>query len=339
MSIFDDPMQYVRSFDWQNQKVDVVPMNREKYSESTFLDRRTLGLDVPKSASLARLLQEYHQLDLPSPKLGFIFHTAFCGSTLLSRCLDLPGYSMVYKEPLTLHQVAFAKRYEGPSDLFGDTSECLSVALTLLGKNFTQHETILIKPSDSCANIAREMLSGHEKSAAIFLFATLDDFCVSMLKYSFRREFLHKMLDRSRFDLNNSGHKIGNGNIENDAQAAAVVWLALIIQFDDILKDRSLNARSLNKKDFFRNPENALDAAAQLFGVSMSPEQIERATTSGPFKRHSKNPGAAFDHDSYFKTVAKQRASLDDEIQEARNWIRDIAPRYSEIGSLARPLI
>ncbi|HEX4848586.1 MAG TPA: hypothetical protein VFV30_10620, partial [Novosphingobium sp.] len=60
------------------------------------LGARTAGGDLPADACLA----------LPGDApLGLVFHSAFCGSTMLTRALDRPGMAMGLSEPVVLNDV------------------------------------------------------------------------------------------------------------------------------------------------------------------------------------------------------------------------------------------
>jgi hypothetical protein len=87
--------------------------------------------------------------------LHFIFHTAFCCSTLLTRALDIPGVSMGIKEPGVLTHFAYdsALGRQPPGAI-----AALSVTLDLLSRPLSPGETQIIKPSTPGNHLMPQML-------------------------------------------------------------------------------------------------------------------------------------------------------------------------------------
>src|SRR5437868_14523592 len=101
-ALFATPDHYLFAFD--DNCAIFRAMDRAAYHRSIFLDRRIspageAAFEVP----LAPLLAWHEQQPAaPPPRIGWIFHIAHCGSTLLARALDLPERSLVLREPLAL---------------------------------------------------------------------------------------------------------------------------------------------------------------------------------------------------------------------------------------------
>ncbi|HTO40148.1 MAG TPA: hypothetical protein VL026_04170, partial [Rhizomicrobium sp.] len=95
--------------DFSRNTFGFVQTNRETLSRQPFLDSRwdrspLPRVDIPISTVIAATEHR------PRPQVNFIWHTAFCCSTLLSRCLDIPGANLALKEPQILILLAEAKR-------------------------------------------------------------------------------------------------------------------------------------------------------------------------------------------------------------------------------------
>ena len=89
-------------------------MTREDFARSTFLDARIRHGGRPNfRVPLAALLAAEDRAGRAVPRLGWIFHVAHCGSTLLARALDRPGRSLVLREPAALRRLGSARCAKG----------------------------------------------------------------------------------------------------------------------------------------------------------------------------------------------------------------------------------
>ncbi|MFQ5571889.1 MAG: hypothetical protein ACE5G0_19595 [Rhodothermales bacterium] len=338
--LFDSPEYYLREIDWDRQEAVFLRMNRSSYVRSAFLDVRTLSVDGNGyRLPLAAVLQRFRAC-APAPKrLNFIFHTAFCGSTLLSRCLDRPGVCLAYKEPFMIHQLSTAIRRARDVEKAKQKTPLMDVALALLGRTFSPSEIPVIKPTDSCINVARELLTEHPASAGLLLYGALESFLVSMLKRPKRRRYMRDVSWRARKDLDTWGKLPGiHPGTLPDAQAAGFVWLGLMIPYLDLLADERLQVRSLEASVFYEHPGRTLEAVSDLFGLALTKEDIQRAL-EGVFHRNSKLPHKAFDKAAYTEEQERLVNKLADEIQDGVAWVAEVTRSDPIPDVLPRPLL
>lgn len=320
-ALFDAPTMYLREIDFEGREALFLRMSREGYARSSFLDTRTVTLDgnvygVP----LAALLERFHEARPPPRRINYIFHTAFCGSTLLSRCLDRPGVSLAYKEPYVLHQLGFVRRQGPRPEALSRPTPFLDLALALLGRSYAPDEIPLVKPADSCINLAREMLTAHPASTGLLLYARLDAFLLSMLKNHKRRRYMRTLVARARTDLDDAGWLPGvDTEALSDAQAAAFVWIGLMRAYLDLLADDRLAVCSLDASVFFEHPVPTLEAVAQFFGLALGEADIEVAV-GAVFTRDAKDPFRPFDKAVHATQHAHLARVLAAEIEEGRAW-------------------
>ena len=320
-ALFEAPTMYLREIDFERREALVLRMSRDGYARSSFLDKRTITVDgnvygVP----LAVLLERFREARPPPKRINYIFHTAFCGSTLLSRCLDRPGVCLAYKEPFVLHQLAFVRRQGPRPEALSRPTPFLDLALALLGRSYAPAEIPLVKPADSCINLAREMLAAHPASAGLLLYARLDAFLVAMLKNHKRRRYMRTLVARARTDLDDGGHLSGVATEAlSDAQAAAFVWVGLMRPYLDLLAEERLAVRSLEASVFFDHPAPTLEAAARLFGLALSDADIQ-AAIGGVFTRNAKDPFQPFDKAAYASEIEHLTRHLAAEIEEGVAW-------------------
>lgn len=146
----------------------------EELRTNTFLDNRFFQADLKLKKLEHSQLSSMHW-DL-AKKIGFLFHTSFCCSTLLARLLDFPEYSLVLKEPLILRRLSDA-------ELIGTREKALhQTALNLLFRSMAEDFAVLVKPTHVALNIAEGMMSYQPEAKAMLITSTLVDFMVSNIK-------------------------------------------------------------------------------------------------------------------------------------------------------------
>lgn len=323
----------------QQDTADIVTLTRDNYSRSTFLDDRLDHATDITSVSLSELKTAANQ-HLPPRQMGFIFHIAFCGSTLLSRCLDQPGICLPYKEPAILHALSHYKRSLEEQGYDIDVNEQLSLCLALLGRTFSATEIPVIKPSDTCNNMIGPFISHHPDNAGLLLYRNLRPYALSMLEHPSRRGFMRQCLDRGRMDLKRLGilQEVDTSTL-NDAQTAAYLWLSQLYLYQYWLLQPELNLRSLNAEEFYHQPDNTLQHVAELFRLNLTQQDITAIMSSGIMDRDAKDSMS----DSSFQSRAamKKRIAEDiaDELDECEAWVKPYIEKYPLDYPLPRNLL
>lgn len=168
----------------------------EDLKRAAFLDNRFFQADLKPNMLEHRQLSSM-QWNLAN-KIGFLFHTSFCCSTLLARLLDFPQHSLVLKEPLILRRLSDA-------ELNGTHEKSLNqTALDLLFRSLAGNFAVLVKPTHVALNIAEFMLSYQPKARALLITSTLEDFLVSNIKKTVRckqkvPELVERFMSASNF--------------------------------------------------------------------------------------------------------------------------------------------
>ncbi|NCT71823.1 MAG: hypothetical protein GXC75_12850 [Xanthomonadaceae bacterium] len=140
---------------------------------SVFLDPR-----MPAEGRPQALTPLAPVADLPrSPNApAWLWHTSFCGSTLLARLLHLAPYSVALREPLVLRRLGDA------ADAGLDVALWLRPITDLLARPWHPDGHVIVKPTHAVLNIARPAMAAHPESRGIVLTSGLEDFVVSHLK-------------------------------------------------------------------------------------------------------------------------------------------------------------
>lgn len=269
--------------------------------------RREAFLDARKDPSVAAWA-EAAIADLaphtPAPApAAYIFHSAFCGSTLLARALDMPGRTLSLKEPNVLLDLANARRAHPAyrsDDLFRRHAD---IVFRLLERRRAPGERIVIKPTNLVLPLAPVAMT--RGSAVLFLYGSLREFLLSILKKGEEgRAFARKMYNIFALDRTPLG-AIDPRQVTalTDLQAAALVWRHQLEEMSALLT--APRAASLAYQSFIAEPVGMLRAAAAALDLHLPADPLG-AVAEGPiFQADAKFSDKAF-------TAQARRAANDD---------------------------
>lgn len=263
-------------------------------------------------------------LPLGKGKLHFLFHSAFCGSTLLTGALDRRGVAMGLSEPLLLNDViGFRLRgAQGPA-----VARVADLSLRLLGRPFGASEAVVVKPSNLVNPLAELLLALQDQARAVFLYAPLETFLISVVRKGLPcrlwvRELLEGYLRVGYVDL---GFEQSDYFRQSDLQVAAVGWLAQHAHFARL--SEKLGPERIATLDADRmtaSPASALAAVARHYGLGLDSTAIAEIVSGPAFGQHSKS-GAAFTAADRSTEYAAARAAHGEEIDMVLEWARRVA--------------
>ncbi|HET9640486.1 MAG TPA: hypothetical protein VFP12_14905 [Allosphingosinicella sp.] len=295
--LFASPDHYLHSF--EGDSAVFMPMDRAAYHRSIFLDGRI----SPAADQVMKLPAEAlaDPARKPAPT-GWIFHVAHCGSTLLARALDRPSANLVLREPLALRQLA----------LFPDKAR-LGLTTAMLSKRYRDDLPTIVKANVPVNFLLPELVALDPGARAIFLYATLRDYLLAILRSDNHRDWLQRVTAQL-------ADRLGDLSSLSDAERCAALWLAQMRAFTAAI-GLMPNARALDAEAFFADPGPVLGSAAAHLGVPMSEAEIDE-TVEGPlFATYSKNPEQAFDNDARLARRAELEGPLAEEIAQAQRWV------------------
>ncbi|MFC3712243.1 hypothetical protein ACFOMD_06660 [Sphingoaurantiacus capsulatus] len=273
----------------------------------------------------------------PAP-LHFIFHSAFCCSTLLARAFDIEGKAMGLKEPYILNDlVGWAHRGAQPAP----AAQVLDDALTLLARPFGNGETLVMKPSNVANAFAPAMLTMRPQANALLLYAPLRDYLNSIARKGMDgrlwvRDLLVKLLKDRLIDLGFDGEAYLR---HTDLQAAAVGWLAQHALFGRLVArfgpDR---VRTLSSEQVTARPRETMAALSALFGVALDEAALDAVVAGPAFTRHSKSE-AAFGGDDRAAEQREADTRFGDEIEKVAAWAEAVAANAGVAIDPGAPLL
>ena len=207
-------------------------VSRSVHKQSTFITDEYL----PQNLDCFELKRSNcSHIKTPTSPIHFIFHSAYCCSTMLTRAFDIKTKSMGLKEPVILNDlVGWRRRGATPEKL----KYVLEQSLTLLSKPFSDGEVTIIKPSNTCNILASDMLDMFPDSKALLLYAPIESFLQSIAKKEmWGRIWVRKAL----VGLMKDKIIIGEYSLEDilqltDLQVAALGWLSQHALFAHIIK-------------------------------------------------------------------------------------------------------
>lgn len=263
--------------------------------------------------------------------LHFLFHSAFCGSTLLTRAFDVPGTAMGLSEPVLLNDVVgFRKRGAASAAI----ARMAHGALRLLGRPFAPGEAVLVKPSNIVNGMIELFMALQPQARAVFLYAPLETFLISVARKGLPcrlwvRELAENYLREGLFEPLGLGAE--DLFRQSDLQVAASGWMAqhrLIAAL--IEKLGSVRLRTLDADGMAADPRASLEAVAGHYGFALDSATLDAIAAGPAFARHSKS-GAAFTPEDRAREYAAARAAYGEEIDTVLVW----SDRLAEAAGIA----
>jgi hypothetical protein len=284
-----------------------LEMDRAAYARSIFFDRRISPsadglLTVPISQLLAA--------NLPPPgSIGWIFHMAHGGSTLLARALDINGRSLVVREPATLRALGV----EAASNAGRPDSD----RVQMLSRRFHDDEKVVVKANVPVNAILPDLLALFSEPKAVLLHFGLEDYLTAILRSENHRNWVTFIFGELRL-ARHFGIKPGQDIAI--AEQAAALWLYQIRRFVDTLASNP-GLCSVDSNLFFDSPRACLLAASAYFGFSLGERDADGLIGSELFATYSKNPGARFDNGDRLARVREVRKAIGPDLLIARRWL------------------
>lgn len=321
-------------YDPGHDAVHLLPVPRDLHGRVTFLtdDYLPKGLE-PLVVSRADAIAAAP----PPAPLHFVFHSAFCLSTLLARAFDLPGRAMALKEPVILNDIVGWRRRRGQGP---DMAAVLDDTLRLLARPFSPGESVIVKPSNIASVLIAPILTLRPDAHALLLHAPLRTYLGSVARKGLDgrlwvRTLLLGLLDDGLVDFGFSPRDhLGH----TDLQAAAIGWLAQHALFAQLTARFPGRVRTLDSATLTATPDAAIDALGTLFGLPFS-EAERAAILAGPaFTSHSKS-GATFTAGDRAQEESEGLARHADEIDKVIVWTDAVARSANIALTLPAPLI
>jgi len=336
--IASDAEYLLHRYDEQADLFHFLPVPRDLHRNCTFITDEHLPKNLPVSAFPRAQLD---RRPVETTNLHFIFHSAYCCSTMLARAFDIPGTSMGLKEPVVLNDmIGWARR---GADIT-KRNEVLDQSLALLSRPFDGDNSVIIKASNICTPLAIPMLQMRPSAKALLLYAPIESFLKSIAKKEmWGRIWVRDVLLGTRDD----GYLIGGFTADDllkmtDLQVAAIGWLSQHAAFAKAI-DTTERVKTLDSDSFLNRQRETIEALNNLYRLNLGVSDIDSVLNGAAFTSHSKlgqgTRDGAFDAQAR-EAEQKQMAELHGaEIEMVSKWTAAVADSQGIAMDVGSPLL
>lgn len=320
--ILADPNWLAHRYDEANDGFRFVRLDRDGHGAATFITDEYLS-DTDQFQFVDRSAAEEAQIGA-GPR-HFVFHSAYCCSTMVARAFEIAGLSHGLKEPQVLNDILGWRR-RGASD--AEIKTVLKLSTDLLARPFGAGEATIVKPSNIVSPLAENLLELNPDAKALFLHAPIDGYLRSIAKKGlWGRRWVREVLLGTINDGYLIGGFVGQELLElTDLQVAALGWLSQHSLFNRLMDQFGAERiRTLNSEDLLSDPEAAMRKLFNLFGIALIPDALRQIIDGPAFNTHSKDAAMEFDAGARAIEQAKLAESYGEEIDMVANWAAAVA--------------
>ena len=341
----DEARALAADFEWFPHRVEAglgaiqfVRLTREDHRNASFISDEYIGDGRGRKAWPLRDVAAAVEA-APAGRCHFIFHSAFCCSTLLARAVDVEGKAMGLKEPYSLADLSEAALEGAPTDRLAAMLEPL---LRLLARPFSEGEAIVVKPSNIANPMIDLLLSLRSEARALFLYSPLPDYLRSIAKKglwgrSWARNLFASLKRKPEFD---AGFTAAQLWAQTDLQVAAMAWLQQQAQFARLLREQPPGRiATLDSATLLADPARTIAAVSRLFGLGLTPREIESIADGPIFASDSKRHDKAFDASVRADEHARVEMAHGEEIAMVLRWAEAVAAHVGVPLRLGAPLL
>jgi hypothetical protein len=254
----------------------------------------------------------------------FIFHTAFCCSTLLLRaCAQVRG-TIGLNEPKILNDLASRILAEGAFA----TRARLDLVLSLLGRNPVSGGSVIVKPTNFANPLIDPILRLRPEARAVLLYSDLRTMLYSVARRgALGRAWGRQMYDAyARFSSLDFGFSAAETFHQTDLQIAGLGWLMEVSHLMEIASGHGeRRAILIQADDLLADPRMHLAKVYRVFGLEHQPDTIEGVLNGPIFSTHSKDTRVRYDRQIRERERSSILATHADEIRMVSEWIETIA--------------
>ena len=296
------------AFDPAENRAWVLHFDADDYRRASFLDQRSLGRRDISGWALDRA--ELDAALSPSPPLRdvhWLFHIGHCGSSLVSRLLDLVPGVLGLREPLPLLTLAHGR--EDPA-----AASWEAPVLALLARGFADSQGVIVKPTSVVTTVADRLLPST--GAACLLWVDLQTWLATMLRDS---GLIDGVLTTEPLRL---ARQPPLPSASSTGARLARAWLVEQRRWQTLAADPALAGRliDLDFADVLRDPAPTVARLATHYGLPVPADWAQRIKASELLSRYAKDGGAHFDGNARRRELAAAAHKHADGIADGLDW-------------------
>ena len=316
-TIADDPRWLVHGYDPAARAFTFVRVERARLSAPAFLADLA---GEPGVETRRAPIDDIARAELAQAPLHFIFHTAFCRSTLLVRALEHKGIATGLSEPGIIARLGGA----GP--------EPLTQALRLLARPWGTRtsdgtaEPVIVKPTNHANALIAQMLDARPAARAVLMSNSLPAFLSAVI----RKGLLGRRWGRQLYleVMSYAGMDFGMDAREQfamtDLQAAALAWFLNQRYFAALAARYGERVRLLDGDALAQAPAATLCAVGGFFSLDID-EARAGQIVAGPVFGADAKTGVDYAEKAARDAQSTRSAVVEEEIAKVGEWIEMIA--------------
>ena len=330
-SVSTSPDLFPARIRFAEDKAYFVKMSPQWYRESVFLDpARIKGTYVIESN--LQWTQTIAERTAWHPT-NFIFHTAFCGSTLMAQALDAVFNSLPLREPEVLGNVLFYLRSKNGNEK--DKNPWLERVIRLLSRSYDPQQYVVIKTNDNANPLMIDLLKWRNDLPVLFMYTPLSEFLVGCLKADNRLAWIRQRFNAVKSLTPNLLNTDGEFSLDDDAygEMAAVYWSYNIALYQKAWPYSSQRMRSLDFNQMLAQPREAVEACGQLFDLQTLPDVDHDSEIQKLFGVYSKNSNFKYSPQQRSRDIQRIHQNNPEHLQAAEDLARKLLQKdYPENG-------
>ncbi len=331
------PDLFPARIDFFERKTWFVKMSPQWYSESVFLDPGRIRGSCVIEVELERL-QQMTQGIAWQPS-AYIFHSAFCGSTLMAQALDAIFSCLPLREPEVLGNL---QTFISPQtkNTEQQKNDWLDRILRLLSRRYISNQKTVIKTNDFANPMMIKLLDCPRDIPILFMYTPLPEFVAACLKVDSRRKWIrsrYKTVSANTPRLLTLPHKLAIDD-ESYAQMAAIYWsynIALYLEAWQRFPDK---LHSLDINTLLAQPRESIEACGHKFGLKSLDGVDTKKQINGLFGIYSKNSKLSYSPQQRTEDIGRLLTKYKTEMDTADQLARQLLTVNYPDDLLAGPM-
>lgn len=283
-----DPTLFPARIDFVSRRARLINMSPHWYRESVFIDPPRIRGRYAIDASIVGL--ERLLADQRTQPAVFIFHTAFCGSTLMSQALDALYEGLPLREPEVLGNLLMALR--APQIDASHKNRAYHMIMQLLARRHDITQPAVIKANDYANPMMLEIIARDAIAPLLFMHVPLREFVIGCLRVPSRRDWI-----RQRYHAIRAAaapfFADSDATVRSDdafGEMAAYYWAYNIALYRRAQSLAPQRVRSLDFNSMLIDPLAATTASARHFALAPRADADPTQVLKNIFGAYSKNP-------------------------------------------------